>query len=101
MSDPFVTGQMTPGYAPGRALRIPDPDEGQPLTDDMRAAIDAGHVAQVVVFCDGCGVEHRADYTGADKHTRFAAARQHLADNERWDTSGTLDLCPACKAVPA
>ena len=99
MSDPFGTGPIVPGYAPVRAVRIPHPDEGQPLTDEMLAAANAGHIAQVVIFCDDCGTEHRADYTGADKHARFVAARQHLADTAGWDTNGTLDLCPACKVA--
>lgn len=65
------------------------------VPDHIRAAIHAGHVAEVVVFCDQCGVKHRADYTGATREARFTAARRHLAETQGWSIADG-DLCPAC-----
>jgi hypothetical protein len=66
------------------------------VPDHIRAAIHAGHVGQVTIYCDSCGVEDTGDYTGATKEIRFAVARQHLADVKGWVITSELDLCPAC-----
>lgn len=68
------------------------------VPDHVRAAIHAGHVAQVVIFCDYCGVEHRADYIGETHEDRFAAARAYLAAERDWEITALTDLCPDCKA---
>lgn len=65
------------------------------IPDHVLAAIHAGHVAQVVIYCDRCGHEHRGDYTGATRDVRIAAARRHLAERHGWNT-GNTDLCPSC-----
>jgi uncharacterized protein YcbX len=66
------------------------------VPDHVLAAIRAGDVALVVVFCDRCGVEHRADYTGATSQGRITAARQHLADEAGWLIRPGRDLCVDC-----
>lgn len=68
----------------------PVPPEG------VRAAISAGHVREVVIFCDVCGVQDRADYTGATSEVRIVAARRHLSENAGWSITADADLCPAC-----
>lgn len=69
---------------------------GSVVPDHIRAAIHAGHVSQVVIFCDGCGVEEAGDYTGETSEVRFAAARRHLAETKGWDIGEAYDNCPAC-----
>ncbi len=72
-------------------------DSGGPaVPDHVRAAIHAGHVGQVGIFCDRCGVEDRGDYTGETREDRFAAARRHLTDRKGWLCT-TEDLCPLCR----
>lgn len=75
---------------------ITDGTPGPVVPDHIRSAIHAGHVGQVVIFCDGCGIEEEGDYTGETRDIRFAAARKHLMDDEGWTCSAELDLCPAC-----
>lgn len=75
------------------ALKAGEESTGSAIPEDVRAAIHAGHVAQVVIFCDDCGIEHRGDYIGASREERFAAARVYLATQE-WRISETEDLCP-------
>jgi hypothetical protein len=74
------------------------PITGSVVPDHIRAAIHAGHVGQVVIFCDGCGVEEVGDYTGATREIRFEAARRHLTETKSWH-SDNEDLCPDCLAV--
>lgn len=70
--------------------------------EDIRAAIRAGHVAEVVVFCDNCRTEHRAAYTGEQRADRIATARRWLAGSAGWSITAEGDYCPDCtKAVPA
>ena len=66
------------------------------IPEHIRAAIHAGHVALVVVFCDRCGVEDEGDYTGETKEVRLAAARRHLGE-QGWLCNADGDLCPACR----
>jgi hypothetical protein len=66
------------------------------VPDHIRAAIHAGHVGQVVIFCDRCGVQEVSDYTGETREVRFAAARRNLAENKGWRITDDLDLCPTC-----
>ncbi|HEU5108055.1 MAG TPA: hypothetical protein VFT95_05810 [Micromonosporaceae bacterium] len=73
---------------------------GSVVPDRIRAAIHAGHVGQVTIFCDGCGVEESGDYTGENREVRFAAARRWLAENKGWQIAG-MDLCPGCKTEGA
>lgn len=71
----------------------------EPVTDPaVRTAIHAGHVGQVVIFCDECGVESAGDYTGQTREVRFAAARRHLAQSAGWSCTDDDDLCPQCAA---
>lgn len=67
------------------------------IPDHVRAAIHAGNVANVVIFCDVCNVEHRVDCIGETPNERIAAARHHLATTAGWSI-GTFDLCPDCVA---
>lgn len=67
------------------------------IPDHIRAAIHAGHVGEVVIFCDNqCGREFSADFTGETQEVRFAAARKHLADTQGWKITDGQDLCPVC-----
>jgi hypothetical protein len=66
------------------------------VPDHIRAAIHAGHVGQVVIFCDECGTEECADYTGETREVRFAVARRHLAESKGWAIADAYDLCPRC-----
>jgi hypothetical protein len=83
------------------ALRtaIADGTPGPAVPDHIRAAIHAGHVGQVVIFCDRCGVEEQGDYTGGTSTVRFNAARAYLEREKGWRCcgSGTQDLCPTCR----
>lgn len=63
------------------------------VPDHIRAAIHAGHIGQVVIFCDRCGVEARGDYTGETREIRFAAARRNLAETG-WHIGSAYDGCP-------
>lgn len=76
-----------------RAAQAGGPATPSAIPDDVRAAIAAGNVALVVIYCDRCGVEHRGDYIGADREDRFASARAYLA-TQGWRISPGLDLCP-------
>jgi hypothetical protein len=67
----------------------------------IRAAIAAGHVGQVTIFCDNCGYEETADYTGETKEIRFEAAREYLAEHKGWTVTADADLCPGVCAEPA
>lgn len=69
---------------------------GPAVPDHIAAAIAAGHVREVVIFCDVCGVQDRADYTGATSEVRIVAARQKLSENAGWSVTANADLCPAC-----
>ena len=75
--------------------RLTGATAGTLIPDDVRAAIHAGHVAQVVIFCDGCGVEESGDYTGETREDRFEAARRWLA-GRGWAITPGLDLCGDC-----
>ncbi len=94
-----MTGPLQPIHAEVRArleaLKAGETPTGSVLTDDeVRAALDAGNVARVVIFCDKCGEEHRADYIGGSREGRFAAARSYLA-TQGWRITDE-DLCPDC-----
>jgi hypothetical protein len=83
-------------------MTIPTYSDGSVVPDHVRAAIYAGHIGQVVIFCDGCGVQDKADYTGETREDRFESARRHLAETKGWDITKDVDLCPSCKgAEPA
>lgn len=69
---------------------------GPVVPDELRAAIHAGHVAQVVVFCDRCGVEHRGDFAGETREARLAAARTFLENRKGW-LCREDDQCPVCR----
>lgn len=90
---------LTPIHDEVRA-RLEAAKVGLPTTsaipDDVHAAINAGHIGQVGIYCDECGVTVEMDCVGATKADRFAAARQHLADNAGWKISDDEDLCPVC-----
>lgn len=72
---------------------------GPIVPDEVRAAIHAGHVTQIVIFCDRCGVKHRADYIGETREDRFAAGRRHLTERKAWKCDETGDHCPVCRAA--
>lgn len=82
-------------------MRYGDPSSDPPtqattsiVPDDIRAAIYAGHVGQVVIFCDFCETEEIGDYTGETREVRFAAARKHIAENKGWNIADGYDGCP-------
>lgn len=95
-----MTGPLRPIHEEVRrrleALKAGEVLTGSVVPDDVHAAILAGQVAQVVIFCDNCGIEHRGDYIGETREDRFAAAREYLARVEEWDTGPYYDLCPSC-----
>lgn len=72
-----------------------------PVPDDIRAAIHAGHIGQVSIYCDECGTIEEMDCTGATREDRFAAARRHLAEVKGWHITDEVDLCPDCKGGAA
>lgn len=63
--------------------------------DLVREAIRAGHVTEVVIFCDSCGARYPADHIGVTSADRFAAARRHLT-TKGWTITPGEDLCPDC-----
>lgn len=65
------------------------------IPDHVRAAIHAGHVAEVVIFCDICGHTYHGDHIGATRDARFAAARATLAARG-WTITPHEDRCPDC-----
>jgi hypothetical protein len=70
---------------------------GPIVPEHIRAAIHAGHVTLVVLFCDRCGLERRGDYIGVTTEDRLAAARAHAAEVAGWQI-GQEDVCPVCAA---
>lgn len=66
------------------------------VPDHIRAAIHAGHVALVVVYCDRCGLQFSGDFTGSTKQVRLDAARGYLAEKLGWSITPGVDLCPVC-----
>jgi hypothetical protein len=81
----------TPIHVPGRHEPIDDNTLNQ-----IRAAVHAGHIGQVTIFCDECGREETGDYTGETREARFEAARDHLAATAGWEITDVHDLCPSC-----
>jgi hypothetical protein len=69
-----------------------------PVPDDIRAAIHAGHVGQVCIYCDRCGTTEEMDCVGKTREDRFAAARGHLVEVKGWHCDPATDLCPDCKS---
>jgi hypothetical protein len=67
------------------ALQTGATSTGSVIPEGVRAAIHAGHVGQVVIFCDDCGVEEEGDYIGETREERFEAARRHLATTKGWE----------------
>lgn len=78
------------------ALKAGREATGTVVLDEVRAAIHAGHIGQVCIFCDACGVEYEGDYIGATREERFAAARAYLA-TQGWDITLDHDHCPKCQ----
>lgn len=72
-----------------------EPDPEQAELDRIKAAVRAGHVSRVCVFCDRCRTEYHGDFTGETREIRFAAAREYLVRTLGW-TIGGQDLCPGC-----
>jgi hypothetical protein len=68
---------------------------GYPLPPGVLDMIRSGHVAQVTVFCDWCGLEYTADYVGEIREVRIAAARADLIPYG-WVITPDNDLCPTC-----
>ena len=64
--------------------------------DQIRAALDLGHVVEIVVFCDCCNSLHRADYIGETKDIRLATARAWLVQYDGWTCDSAGDYCPDC-----
>jgi len=57
--------------------------------------------AQIVVYCDGCGVEEVGDYVVSEEMTqleRIACARRCL-NPQGWSCTEESDLCPSCSAL--
>lgn len=72
-----------------------------PVPDDIAAAIRAGHVGQVSLFCDECGMTETMDCTGVTREDRFNAAREYLGAVKGWHCDSGADLCPNCKGGAA
>ncbi len=88
--------RQTRAYIQLERARAEQPATGPLVSDELRAAIHAGHVTQVVIFCDRCGVEHRGDFVGATKEERFEAARRFLENRKGWLCRDD-DVCPVCR----
>ncbi len=83
-------------YALVRKAQIEAQGTGPLVPDELRAAIHAGHVTEVVIFCDRCGVKYRGDFVGATRDERFAVARQFLENRKGW-LCREEDQCPVCR----
>ncbi len=83
-------------YALTRRAQLESQGTGPLVSDELRAAIHAGHVTQVVIFCDRCGVKHRGDFVGETSEERFAAARRFLENRKGWLCEED-DQCPVCR----
>lgn len=106
MTDPTAGNRIIDTIDPAVRQRLEDLKAGRGtsgpvIPDDIRAAIHAGHVGQVTIFCDECGFEDTADYTGETREDRFEAARRHLAAVTGWTIDDDEDLCPACSTAEA
>ncbi len=73
---------------------------GSAVPDRIRAAIHAGHIGQVCIFCDECGFTYEGAFTGETREDRFAAARHYLERHRGW-LCGQQDLCPVCRTKTA
>lgn len=95
-----LTGQRIEPVHGAVAERLQRLAAGEPtgsvVPDHIRAAIHAGHVGQVTIYCDACGVEETGDYTGETREVRFEAARWYLAETKGWRIEPSYDGCPAC-----
>jgi hypothetical protein len=78
------------------------PDQPAPLTPDVVNAIvrdmgDPRYPSRITVFCDHCGVENTGEYmvsTEMSPTERLAVARNHLVQNEGWESDDGDDFCP-------
>lgn len=69
-----------------------------PTPEQVRAALNAGHVRYMVVFCDSCGTELAADLIVRDKAEGLRAIRAYAVREHGWTSTPRADLCPACQA---
>lgn len=87
-------------YLTVERVRLESQGTGPVVPDEVRAAIHAGHVGQVGIFCDRCGRTFEGDFLGETREDRFAAARRHLEVRHGW-RCGDEDLCVVCVAAGA
>lgn len=80
------------------ALKSGEQPAGSAIPEHARAAIAAGNVVQVVIFCDYCAFQWEGDVIGETRTERFDAARAYLASDLGWRISDDADLCPTCAA---
>jgi hypothetical protein len=80
------------------ALAAGERPAGSVVPDHVQAAIHAGHVVQVTVYCDECLDEWEGDVIGETRDERLATARAYLAADCRWQITDDADLCPKCGA---
>ena len=66
--------------------------------EQIHAALDAGTLSQVVIYCDVCGFEMASDFIGDTSQERFAAARAYLRANRGWAGDAGQDTCTFCAA---
>jgi hypothetical protein len=83
------------------ALKAGDRSPGSVIPDDVREAIHAGLVAQVVMYCDSDGFLWKGDVIGETRDERLANARAYLAADHGWKITDDSDLCPNCSTAEA
>lgn len=66
--------------------------------EQVRAALNAGHVRYMVVFCDSCFTELAADLIVRDQAEGLRAIRAYAVREHGWTSTPQQDLCPACRA---
>lgn len=66
--------------------------------DQVFAALEAGHLAPVVVFCDYCGIEMETEMIGDTSAERIEGAQQWLRSNRGWAEVDGHDQCMVCVA---
>lgn len=67
-------------------------------SDQVSAALEAGTLAQVVVFCDYCGIEMETEMIGDSTAERIEGAQKWLRANRGWTEVDGHDRCPFCAA---
>lgn len=66
--------------------------------EQVQAALEMGHLREVVIFCDQCGIEMATDMIGETPEERIDGARKWLRDRRGWTEADGRDICTVCVA---